>query len=893
MILNVESSSNYVRGAIGGVALPSTDHIIGFGSNKTYIEGYKFRTPNDNNGESFKKITSLMAQFPEGNYEKVGGSSEDICYIRFIISNNAEAWKTLSVSEGLGLIRFMDDIPYISITSVQLLPNQDYYLFLYLDDSTLSQATHFNWNSGAIPLITAEVDDMPQMFIQNHTSTFQALGQEMPQDSINGWANIINVLVSANGPGKLVQNIFYNVGGSQTSVLLKEYSMKGGIPVSYTHFMERELSGKYDSEEGVKYYIQYFYIKDGERTPAIRIPANGWYAIPGSPKPEQVQVYNQLTGEYNSGSETNFFDTQIRFKAPWDESCTQKLTVVKIFKGEEEIVYPTQALTTLIFQNEITFRLVDLQRVQIGSVQIGSEDEITVYIEYRNSYASKPFTVQLKRCKIPTITDTVFKPIITSKTQFNLFDQLKEDYSEEYLEVSSAWLFGADQGWDTIGETFSLGDNAKQKVSLVLTNLENRRERVFSDGDLPGHMVYKEGDSLKASLALSELFRLPENGSSVDNVDYGISKDKYSGQYTIDVKWRVTNLYGSNYETESSKFVLNFDAQPKSFSINRFQVVQQQEDGENIYATVGQGTYLQEGMTPYLTCLLELYTHEDIQLTLQVNTISANQDANWVDFSTRLFTKDELNFYYSNEQITELQWQVDTIGEIIQETNNYWWRLKIECGSGTFFNQEDDIIEIPVIRHTTPSLRLISVRTDSDNSTELEASYEFLDYGFIYPGPNGIFSYCLELLNSEDEIVSDTKYENGNDLRDGAMRTFILNDEDTDWDFKILKLRLKTTASQNIFNDQYAIEKVVYTNVVNAYNRAPTVAYRTNCVGINSREPLNDTDLEDNNSGVLVVKTSSGRKTIILSSISNKATIDLETGDLRGFVIDCGSWDSY
>ena len=89
MILNVESGSNYVRGAIGGVALPSTDHIIGFGANKTYIEGYKFTTPNDNNGESFEVITSLMAQFPEGNYERVGGSSDDIYYIRFIISNNA------------------------------------------------------------------------------------------------------------------------------------------------------------------------------------------------------------------------------------------------------------------------------------------------------------------------------------------------------------------------------------------------------------------------------------------------------------------------------------------------------------------------------------------------------------------------------------------------------------------------------------------------------------------------------------------------------------------------------------------------------------------------------------------------------------------------------------
>ena len=55
----------------------------------------------------------------------------------------------------------MNNIPYISVTSVQLLPNQDYYLFLYLDNSALSLSTHFNWSEGAAPLITAEVDGMP------------------------------------------------------------------------------------------------------------------------------------------------------------------------------------------------------------------------------------------------------------------------------------------------------------------------------------------------------------------------------------------------------------------------------------------------------------------------------------------------------------------------------------------------------------------------------------------------------------------------------------------------------------------------------------------------------------------------------------------------------------
>jgi hypothetical protein len=70
------------------------------------------------------------------------------------------------------------------------------------------------------------------------------------------------------------------------------------------------------------------------------------------------------------------------------------------------------------------------------------------------------------------------------------------------------------------------------------------------------------------------------------------------------------------------------------------------------------------------------------------------------------------------------------------------------------------------------------------------------------------------------------------------------------------------------------------------------VAYRRNCIGINTKEPMGEADLNGNKTGVFVVKSTTNRNKIILKSANRTATINLESGEMEGFIFDCGTWDS-
>ena len=78
------------------------------------------------------------------------------------------------------------------------------------------------------------------------------------------------------------------------------------------------------------------------------------------------------------------------------------------------------------------------------------------------------------------------------------------------------------------------------------------------------------------------------------------------------------------------------------------------------------------------------------------------------------------------------------------------------------------------------------------------------------------------------------------------------------------------------------------------YNILPTIAYRQNCLGINTKDPTNNEDLERPALTINAYneENDDGHKYIYLTSARNTASINLVTGEQNGFIyhIDCGSW---
>lgn len=75
------------------------------------------------------------------------------------------------------------------------------------------------------------------------------------------------------------------------------------------------------------------------------------------------------------------------------------------------------------------------------------------------------------------------------------------------------------------------------------------------------------------------------------------------------------------------------------------------------------------------------------------------------------------------------------------------------------------------------------------------------------------------------------------------------------------------------------------TNEIVIYNISPTVAYRRNHIGINTRKFQND-------DGILYMTDTADRSIIYLFSSDHTATVDIKTGIISGLIIDGGTWNT-
>jgi hypothetical protein len=79
--------------------------------------------------------------------------------------------------------------------------------------------------------------------------------------------------------------------------------------------------------------------------------------------------------------------------------------------------------------------------------------------------------------------------------------------------------------------------------------------------------------------------------------------------------------------------------------------------------------------------------------------------------------------------------------------------------------------------------------------------------------------------------------------------------------------------------------KKALSNTFVVYPEGPTVAYRHHHLGIN-------TTVFENDALVALAPGSNDRNKIYLRGAGHIATIDLISGELGNFVVDCGSWDN-
>ena len=175
-------------------------------------------------------------------------------------------------------------------------------------------------------------------------------------------------------------------------------------------------------------------------------------------------------------------------------------------------------------------------------------------------------------------------------------------------------------------------------------------------------------------------------------------------------------------------------------------------------------------------------------------------------------------------------------------------------------------------RHTAPRINLTQL---SHSGNVLSGQYDVVDFGSDHDG----VLLKFDVVDEKDRTIAG-----GLTHGDGSFEVeFEFNDEA--YLFFTLKFysTLKIGGAESTYDSR--------SNSLVVYNILPTISYRENSIGINTRDPHLNGSYELPDAAVTISQHSTQTKVYLVSGL-NTASIDLENGAQNGFILDCGSWDN-
>ena len=104
-------------------------------------------------------------------------------------------------------------------------------------------------------------------------------------------------------------------------------------------------------------------------------------------------------------------------------------------------------------------------------------------------------------------------------------------------------------------------------------------------------------------------------------------------------------------------------------------------------------------------------------------------------------------------------------------------------------------------------------------------------------------------------------------------------------------IKLKIITELSDINRKYSKEYSSWSNEIAIYNVSPTIAYRQNHLGINTKELTHSSRTDNIPDGVIYISDSNNREWIYFKTRSSEIKkINIVDGTIDGFVIDGGSW---
>ena len=393
-------------------------------------------------------------------------------------------------------------------------------------------------------------------------------------------------------------------------------------------------------------------------------------------------------------------------------------------------------------------------------------------------------------------------------------------------------------------------------------------------------------DTLYFSLTAAQLYAMLPTISNKNKT--------YQGTLTVG----FTDVFETDTST-SINYTINYGATPQvtscSIKVNNSKEVNTWE-------------YLKEGMPLTVNGTVKSYnTNPKIQI--QINRIKNGVESGYVNFGSPVDLASKSSsisnttpsqgtpttYTFSNQKII-------TVGELTELDYQVNFRVKVITDADSKYHYTGSKLyagNVKVCGHTSQGA--VTLNEADYSSTEVTRATSYLNYRYTnnHPGalaPNvNIPNYSLALTAKlQYRNISESNYS-GNIIELGLDSYEIFNKESGKGrqvifafpeDADAFVCRLVITTTQTVVNgtESYTTTKIVYTNEQAVYNVLPTVSYRKNLLGINA------SNVTRYPNAVVVIGEHSSKNIIYLVSSTGIKEINTSTGELDGFIVDCGSW---
>lgn len=450
----------------------------------------------------------------------------------------------------------------------------------------------------------------------------------------------------------------------------------------------------------------------------------------------------------------------------------------------------------------------------LDSTQLSNDSNYTFQIIFSNNDSSHPLT----RNSIAVATKKALAgPILTNFTTGNAVKTVKP-YTVTASSISSLVKINSSLGtYAALVSEFKISSVGLKLSRSSYTESLSITPSSFADGTL--------------------MFGInPQSLFSFTGSYLGISS--YNGTYSYNLSFVLTNSFGVVYTSNAITCTFNFNEAPKTATLASIE-----------WSSSSSGTYdsnftnIEEGMYLNFNIKAELYTTEIVNVQLE---ISRDNGSTWSQIGSGTLEKDT-NTSTAVEKTNNIVY--GPIGEITDTIARKFRIIVTGAGGSTI----STAVSKNVQKWTSPSIVFNTCTYDSPN---FNYNFTTVDSGegtlqkFL---SDGTTNYTNALVSDSGEAAS-------------IMQTY--------WESASLMVKVISTRPTG---KMPTAAKTYYSNVIVVYTAQPTVSYRKNHLGINTK------DLESD--AIIEIHTAQGRDKIYVVNVTDStimAIISASGGVLGG-----------